>query len=219
VSRTFQTDDHITLAYPTPVHSRVMPGHGHVNTRLREVILEHERGEPGLRKSNIGGWHSETDLLKWNCAEIATVLDWFGQAVKQLNDFMVAPEYVSGEMDASAWANVCREGDYHQPHYHPASDWSGVYYVASGSEGVEPGPAGRIDLLDPRTATGQMDTPGRPFTGTLQFPPEPGLLIVFPSWLMHHVHPHHGSAERISIALNARMLTVQAPPRKPFWKR
>jgi hypothetical protein len=34
--------------------------------------------------------------------------------------------------------------------------------------------------------------------------PVPGLMVVFPSYLPHAVHPHQGSRSRISIAFNFR---------------
>ena len=32
--------------------------------------------------------------------------------------------------------------------------------------------------------------------------PKPGMLVVFPAWLEHWVHPFYGRGERISIAVN-----------------
>ena len=32
--------------------------------------------------------------------------------------------------------------------------------------------------------------------------PKPGLMVMFPAWLLHQVRPYKGSAERISIACN-----------------
>ena len=39
--------------------------------------------------------------------------------------------------------------------------------------------------------------------------PEPGQIVLFPSWLAHSVDPWEGDGERISIALN---LTAPMPP-------
>lgn len=218
MSRTFQAGNDITLAFPTAVLSRVIPRHRGVNERLRRAILAREKTSPGVSKSNVGGWHSNNDFLKWDAPDIAKLRLWFAQAVKSINDFSIGPEHASGEMEISAWANVCRSGDYHQPHFHPASDWSGVYYVTTGTDGSESRVSGRIEMLDPRTGVGLLDTPGRPFTGTLQFAPAPGLMLVFPSWLMHHVRPHEGAMERICVAFNARMLTLARPNRRS-WMR
>ena len=40
--------------------------------------------------------------------------------------------------------------------------------------------------------------------------PTPGLMVLFPSWLQHFVHPFFGKGERISIAFNA--MTAETNP-------
>jgi len=42
--------------------------------------------------------------------------------------------------------------------------------------------------------------------------PEPGKLVIFPSWLMHAVRPHKGPGERISVAMNVLALPAGPPP-------
>jgi hypothetical protein len=41
-------------------------------------------------------------------------------------------------------------------------------------------------------------------TSNIVFKPEPGLMILFLSYVRHEVPPHGGELERISIALNLR---------------
>lgn len=215
------------LTYATPILARVVPDHITVNENLSALILDREITSNGLNKSNVGGWHSQEDFLKWGTTDVEVVKNWFALAIKSINDIAIGPERRSGELDATAWANVCRSGDYHQPHFHPGNDWSGVYYVATGNNGNETKTAGCIDMLDPRSGVGMMHTPGMPYTGTVQFKPEAGMILVFPSWLIHYVHPHEGPNARISIALNARMLDDQpasnnklprTKTRRRFWK-
>ena len=73
MTRTFQTGGDITLAYPTPIFSRVMPKHRPVNDALQRLILAREKLAVGLQKSNVGGWHSENDLLKWDNPNVPIV--------------------------------------------------------------------------------------------------------------------------------------------------
>jgi uncharacterized protein (TIGR02466 family) len=209
LSRNFNAGGDITLAYATPVLSRLMDGCKGLNRRLRQIILQREREQASTNKSNVGGWHSELDMLTWPNPEVAELLAWVAVAVKSASDFAVGPEHESGDADIVAWANVLRNGDYHQPHYHPNSDWSGVYYVVAGDEDPGGGPGGRIDMLDPRAGVGVLPSPGNAFLGTMQFVPRAGLVLVFPSYLVHHVHPYAGAGERISVAFNVRMLNVR----------
>ena len=208
MSRMQNVESDITLAFSTPVLSRVFDGCHGLNRRLREVVLAREAEFPSTDKSNVGGWHSSEDLFSWPHPAVAELLARLGSAVKSINDYAIGPQNESGEVDLVAWANVLRDGDYHQPHFHPNCDWSGVYYVATGSSRSDQGRGGRIDLLDPRAGVGMLKTPGNIFLGTLQFVPRPGMVLVFPGYLVHHVHPHSGGGERISVAFNARMLTM-----------
>jgi len=43
----------------------------------------------------------------------------------------------------------------------------------------------------------------------LQITPEPGMLVMFPSWIDHMVHPHHGPDDRISIAINIKLMDFE----------
>ncbi len=216
MSRTVDVGDDILLSFSTPVLARLHPDYQTINPFLIEAILGRERDCASISKSNVGSWHSPSDFLQWDCAEIASVVEFFSRSVKTLNDYAVGPEKQSGDMDASAWANVSRAGHYHQPHHHPDSDWSAVYYVDDGMRtGDEPDElSGRIEIMDPRTGVSMLNTPGQPFLGNLQFRPQPGLIVIFPSWLTHYVHPHAGTGERISIAFNAKMVNVVPAAKK-----
>ncbi len=44
--------------------------------------------------------------------------------------------------------------------------------------------------------------PGDPFNESIRIRPRPGLMVLFPGWLKHFVHPHTGTGTRISIAFN-----------------
>ena len=101
-----------------------------------------------------------------------------------------------------AWVNLLRGGGYNKVHNHPGAVWSAVYYVTDG----EPDPAvpgnGLFEFMDPR--------PGNIHGGKEVIRPEPGLLMMFPSWLYHYVNPHQGKSERISIAFNMNV-EIQRP--------
>ncbi|MDX1575010.1 MAG: putative 2OG-Fe(II) oxygenase, partial [Kiloniellales bacterium] len=58
---------------------------------------------------------------------------------------------------------------------------------------------------DPRPAIGVFDFPGITATGTWTLMPEPGLMLMFPSWLRHAVLPYYGESSRITIAFNIRV--------------
>jgi uncharacterized protein (TIGR02466 family) len=87
-------------------------------------------------------------------------------------------------------------------HTHPGATWSGVYYVDHGQSSAD-AEGTAIQLSDPcPTRTGSF-FPELP-SATFRFRPEPGLMILFPSYVPHAVPPHQGEHPRISIAFNAR---------------
>jgi hypothetical protein len=40
----------------------------------------------------------------------------------------------------------------------------------------------------------------------MRFAPEPGMLVMFPAFVDHMVHPHRGPDERISLAINIQFV-------------
>ena len=59
--------------------------------------------------------------------------------------------------------------------------------------------------LDPRPAVGVFDLPGVLASGTWTLKPNPGMMLMFPSWLRHAVLPYYGESTRITIAFNLRV--------------
>ncbi|MCL6739933.1 TIGR02466 family protein [Sphingomonas sp. RB56-2] len=101
----------------------------------------------------------------------------------------------------SIWVNLLKPGGHHAGHIHPHSIISGTLYVEA------PKGSGAIRFEDPRL--GQMmaapvrreDAPDdlRPFVAV---EPEPGLLLMWESWLRHEVLPGTAKADRLSISFN-----------------
>ena len=56
----------ITLSYASPVLRHDLDDTHAMNTRLKAIILERAASVASLGKSNVGGWHSETDFFDWN---------------------------------------------------------------------------------------------------------------------------------------------------------
>lgn len=109
----------------------------------------------------------------------------------------------------TAWVNINRQGSYNVVHNHPENHLSGVYYVDIG----EPDPAhpmsGMFEFHDPRPAAAAMPLPGFDFGSKFLVRPTAGVMLVFPSWHLHMVHPFFGTGERISIAFNIQLLNFE----------
>ena len=101
----------------------------------------------------------------------------------------------------SLWVNLLKAGGHHSAHIHPHSILSGTLYIEVPNGG------GQIRFEDPRLPL-MMAAPVRredaaedlrPFATVT---PEPGLLLMWESWLRHEVLPGSAKADRLSISFN-----------------
>ena len=190
--------------FPVPFMRHVWAENAELNTRLRLRILDHSRQSRGEKKSNAGGWHSETGQLEFLgelreplIKQMIALADAATRRV--LSDAGVpVPPY---EWGFQAWANLSRGGDSHAAHTHPGATWSGVYYVDSGETGA--GEIAEIEITDPCLARSNTFFPYA-LPSSVGVRPQPGLMILFPSYVPHAVHVQKGSSTRISIAFNLR---------------
>ena len=194
--------------FATPVAALEVPDAERINAALSTAILSRRDIYPSIQASNAGGWHSDRDILEWGGAEAAQVIDLAKGVAAQLTaDRTGAP--IRPAWRVSAWANVSTAGHANVAHYHAGAFWSGTYYVEDGGCGGDPSLGGEFEMLDPRGPAPGMYAPTLKFTGdgasvggaeTIR--PKPGLMILFPSWLMHQVRPYRGTGTRISLAFN-----------------
>lgn len=201
----------VFLTYGTPVLRHMVPNHDALNAGLRRILRERELQHPelhtgGRSHSNHGGWRSNHDLLDWPGAEIATLRTEIVGAITRIMQLAVGNDparRVRPELSLAAWANVNRDGDYNVMHNHAGNHWSGAYYVDLGEPDSSRQFNGFFEFYDPRPAAGMVPVPGFNFGLTLPVQPVEGMMLVFPAWHLHAVHPFFGRGERISISFNA----------------
>ena len=124
----------VKLAFATPMVQRLHPSAGDVAPGLARAVLSREAHEPGLRVSNVGGWHSQPDLFEWPEPEVRVLKQWIREALIPLLDLRAGatPGGEDVAIMAEAWAMVYRDGDWARRHAHPANHWSGIYCVSAG---------------------------------------------------------------------------------------
>ena len=207
MSQNFPMSGNVLGAFVTPMLLRRWPESAELNRRLRELILENERQDAGMNRSNVGGWHSKDDFFRWKDPAIAELAERVAAGTQEITR-QVCGEAIKGrgaDMSISGWANVSRDRAYNSLHNHLRYTWSGVYYVTLGESDPAVRDSGAIEFLDPRIGIDSTLLPGAAFGPFLRLQPEPGLMLMFPSWLQHWVHPFHGTGERISIAFNVTL--------------
>jgi len=192
----------VTQAFPTIIGRWLVPDAGLMNGELQALILAEESRYASLGRSNIGGWHSRTDFLNRPEPAVTALTNWITWGVNQMIAATAGPAALPGTVSLSAWATICRNGAYHAPHSHPDSAWSGVYYVDAGTINTDRSLSGVLEFLDPRAGVEAVTAPGDPYGEPVRVRPEAGLIVIFPSWLYHWVHPYAGHAPRIAISFN-----------------
>lgn len=212
-------DNGVLLAFGTPILSGALRAHARIGPLLRAAVLACEQREAGLTRSNFGGWHSKYDLFEWHEPGIAELRS----AIETLTYRMMST--ISGrptddltmELKVAGWANVSREGAYNRPHQHHGVMWSGIYYLDAGKPNPDWRDSGLLEVYDPRLNPDLLAGLGLPQKEYIRFTPESGMILLFPAWLSHFVHPYHGPGERISIAfdVNIRSLKLREPASAP----
>ena len=198
-----------TASFPTPIFWFRVPDADRLNAALVNDALAMRAVSEGLTRSNQKGWHSETDLFRRPETSFKSLTRSIGEGLFSVTQ-KVAPKFeMEGrQMVSDGWVNINDTGAYNTPHRHPGFTWSGCYYVQ-----VPENPSGRsgvIEFIDPR-GQDSMQTLGdcEAFTSKLQHRAQAGMLVIFPSYLMHWVYPNEEVEQRISIAFNARFGAVK----------
>jgi uncharacterized protein (TIGR02466 family) len=206
----------VASLFETPVILEDFPHAAQANPDFSRRILQKRNESAGVAISNVGGWHSSSDMAQWGgdfllplVERIVGLADRFTSDVRGSTEprFVWYPE---------VWANVSGSGASNSFHYHSGCVWSAVYYVADGYRTPDEDVGGELVLLDPRAPAVTMAAPdlryrrpdGQVYTSEAKLRPRAGRIVMFPSWLMHSVRLYRGSATRISIAVNLSAIPV-----------
>ncbi len=200
--------------YETPVLHGHLADSQALTAALAAAIRARRAADSGIARSNVGGWHSATDMLGtagtgWGGPAAATLADTAVKMCKRLSWFE-GRDAASYEWTVRMWANVSPAGALNMSHAHPGVLWAAVFYVDMGTPPAEGEAGGELFFEDPRAPVPYMRLPGFRLVGT-DGQPQPierrvvtrvGDLVVFPAWTRHGVRPHLGTGDRISVAMN-----------------
>lgn len=195
--------------FETPILHGQVDDAAAINAALRTTILAQAEATPTLNRSNVGGWHSATDMLSWGGPAAARLSDLAIRTVRRLSHFE-GRDAASVEWTVRMWANISPAGALNMSHAHPGVLWAAVYYVDMGDPPPGDDAGGELFFEDPRFPLPLMRLPGFRLLGTDGLP-QPverrlattaGDLVIFPAWVRHGVRPHKGARDRISIAMN-----------------
>lgn len=182
--------------FPTPLFSFQLVDHGALDDVLLSVIGRLKNSDPGRTASNVLGWHSRGNLF--DLEEIQPFQRLVTEAIAECANAM-GYENVPIR-PANCWANVNPPYASNKIHDHANCLFSGVYYLKT------PENCGNLMFYDPREARTFYKPSVQTFTAytadAVAHTAEPGLLLIFPSWLKHGVEPNLSTSDRISVSFN-----------------
>ena len=196
--------DGFVSLWPTLLMRRTLPGHEHANVALERLIDELQAANPRLTtdyraRDVLAMPHPGSQWLR-QCVDVS-VRDYLRH---QGVDYPV-------RWHSHGWVNVNSLGDYHDPHNHPHAYLSGTYYARvprgratqDNRDDVRPG---CITLYDPRGAVNMTAIRGDAnVEPEYTVDPEAGLMLLWPAFLMHFVHPNLAPQARLSISFNVML--------------
>ena len=188
---------------------------------INDSISEMNKDPKGNQRSNFGGWHSKGGLEKtYSSFDILK-----NKIQESCNDYCDAYGFVKGLQVRQLWSNMNYSGDMNVGHHHANSALTGVYYPAkyivdnkcefNYSEGnpLQPGiwdgiNGGSIYFQDPNYGLKfprlkKIQKPTAFNLDAYHTYPVSGLLIIFPSYLIHTVTPFKEKLQRLSISFTA----------------
>ena len=165
--------------------------------QMTQNIIKWSKEDKGITKTNVDGWHSETNMH--TKIEYKPLVDELFKMVYEVFN----EEWLDGRVKiGNMWANINPPGGYNQPHVHPNSLFSGVYYVKT------PPNSGQLVCSDPRPGiqtcmpNRKKGEPPKHLWRDLHLQPKENRAIVFPAWLWHSVQPNKSNENRISVSFN-----------------
>ena len=165
--------------------------------QLANDIVAWSKQDKGIKKTNVKGWHSETNMHEM--PQFKSLVDeLFKMQFEVFKEEWLDREPRLGNM----WANINPPGGYNRPHIHANSLFSGVYYIKA------PANSGKLVCNDPRPGvqtvmpTRKKGQPPKHLWREVHLEPKVNRIIMFPSWLWHYVEPNESNDIRISVSFN-----------------
>ena len=98
---------------------------------LATAIKANKAASSGIKRSNEGGWHSNTDMLEWGGEAARKVADTAISIAKRMSHFEEA-SVDDFDWKVTMWANVTAPRGLNELHSHPGNLWAAVLYIDMG---------------------------------------------------------------------------------------
>ena len=169
---------------------------------LEKFCLNLKNTTPGRTSTNYGGWQSED--LNYSIPELEPLKEKIIQLSVLMHKEFKLKKSFKPVLD-NIWVNINPKGGFNIPHIHGESIFSGVFYVKAkeGNGKINfAHPAPNILYHLPELIIDQWSNSN---SSNVFHYPQPGKMIMFPSWISHYVEPNLLDQDRISIAFNLKL--------------
>ncbi|HBE72414.1 MAG TPA: hypothetical protein DDW52_30125 [Planctomycetaceae bacterium] len=208
-----------TQLWATMIFTRQWEHHPHEAQAIVKFLLnlrdaQESRIDSGVAptmKSNHGLYESSFDLFDMQQENLQNLVDFIRRslatAVSVANNQEHAPEKLDIQF-VDSWYHITNGGGFHDAHVHDGCSWCGIYYLQTGDAGRGQGraaPNGGSRFYCPFTQGGAYRDYGNKYLkAAIDAPVREGMLLIFPSYLLHSGLPYQGEQDRIVLAFNAR---------------
>jgi len=194
-----QTNTQILELFPTPVYVTQMPD------TLSSVIpfLDGQKPNSGSDEANYGERSANSYIL--NEPECAEVKKYVLQHVKEFAEKTLLYEHDSYELSQS-WVSRKLPGQHHTMHTHPNSLISGVFYYGPSAPETSAIKFHKmtggfnVSYIQAKTKADKRSSKFAWNEFAVQY--QPGMLVLFPSYLFHSVPVNTTQYVRSSLAFN-----------------
>jgi len=208
------------MTWATILYSCVWKEHREQSAALIEHLYQAKQGYAQNIASNVamtaksayGLFESPFDLLDAPPACLTELKAFFEDALRvaisHVNGSQVEPSRITPHI-ADSWFHITNNGGYHDAHYHSHCSWCGIYYIQAGDSAIEQeGGAGNgiNRFYSPIPTGGNFNDYGNNYlkNNRVDIVPRDGMLVLFPSYLLHSALPYRGTQDRIVISFNAQ---------------
>jgi uncharacterized protein (TIGR02466 family) len=181
--------------------------------RIDSGVAVDSKSQQGLYESNfdlfLDPHPSVANLVRFISNAVATAVAIANDRQVDANSLVV--EYVD------SWYHISNEGGFHDAHFHHGCSWCGIFYLQVGNTGRQGSgaPNGGSRFYSPLGLGGGYRDFGNKYLHSSVDPKvEDGMLLIFPSYLLHSGLPYRGDVDRIVIAFNAQIFLDPASASK-----
>lgn len=210
--------DQFSVVFPAHLLWRRFERVDALNRALARHCLKQCEGPAEANKASLGGRRSTGNFFSDAEPAVRTLKQMVDDTVLRYLRDAVPALLPSGTGDMAVlidgWAYVLEAGDMLATHLHRDGFVTGTYYVELPDLGEDDdGKQGRLVLQHPSAAASMIDAP-QPLVDRRTIDARAGDMVLFPSFLQHHVNPVR-RGRRIAVSFDVALRPRQTPDGPP----